>query len=87
MSQPLDELDRVLGTVQRRQTGIMLLAWRHGAVAQNRPVALVVVAEQARRKVIAPAVPLATAEVDLHLQWDIPLSVRQRRIKLINWFM
>jgi hypothetical protein len=87
MSQPLDELDRVLGTVQRRKAGIMLLGRRHGAVAQNHPVSLLVVTEQTRRKVIAPAVPLAALGVDLHSHWDIPLLSAQRRIKLIYWLM
>jgi hypothetical protein len=87
MSQPFDEINRVFGTIQCRKAGIMLLARRYGAVANNRPVALVVITEQAGRKVVAPAVPLAATEVDLHLQWDIPLSMWQHRIKLINWFM
>jgi hypothetical protein len=84
MSQSLDELNRMLGTIQRREVGVMPLARRHGAVAQNRPVALVVVTEQAGREIVAAAVPLAAPGVNLYLHRDIPLSVRQRRIKLVN---
>jgi hypothetical protein len=51
----------------------MLLARQHGAVAKNLPVALVILAEQAGRKVVTPAVPLAAISVDLYLHWDIPL--------------
>jgi hypothetical protein len=75
MSRLLGELDRVLGTVQRGKAGIMLSAWRHDAIALNRPVALLVVTEQARRKVIAPAVALAGLMVDLHLHSDIPFAI------------
>ena len=59
MSEPLDELDRLLGTVQHGKAGVVLLARRHGAVAQDLPVALVVLTEQARSKVVAATVPLA----------------------------
>src|ERR1700684_1216699 len=80
ISEPLNELDRLLGTVQPREAGVVLLARRHGAVAQDRPVALIVLTEQAGRKVVAATVPLAGPRVDLYLHWDIPSSVRQWRI-------
>jgi hypothetical protein len=67
MSPPLDELDRVLGTVRRRQAGVLLLAGRDGALAQHLPVALVVVTEKAGRKVVTAAVPLAAPGVNPHL--------------------
>jgi hypothetical protein len=76
MSQPLGELDRVLGTVQRRKAGIMLQGRRHGPIAQNHPVSLLVVTEQAGREVVAPAVPLAAPGVDPHSHWDIPFFLR-----------
>src|SRR5580698_9263397 len=60
-------VDRALGAVGRRQAGLLLLARRDGAVAEHRPVALVVVSEQGRREVVTAAVPLAAARDDRDL--------------------
>jgi hypothetical protein len=59
MSHLLEKLDRAFGTVGRREARVVLLARRHGAIAEDLPVALVVVAEDAGGEVIAAAVPLA----------------------------
>ena len=45
----------------------MLVARRHDAVAEYRPVALVILAEQAGGEVIAAAMPLAAGGIDVHL--------------------
>jgi hypothetical protein len=66
MSALLEELDRVFGTVQNRQACVLLLIRRHGAVAEDLPVALVVISEQARGEVVAAAVPLAELGIDLY---------------------
>src|SRR5690349_9262785 len=60
------ELDRALGTVGYRQACVVRLARRHRPVAEDRPVALVVLAEQAGGEVVAAAMPLAALGVDLH---------------------
>src|SRR5215470_18026867 len=73
-----EEVDRAFGAVGRRPAGLVLLARRHGAVAEDRPVALVVVAEQAGDEVIAPAVPLAAFGVDLHFQCVVPVCAVMR---------
>src|SRR5690242_11319470 len=66
MSRLLD-VDRTFRAVQLGQAGVLLLARRHGAVAEHGPVTLFVIAEQARRKVVAAAVPLAALVIDPHL--------------------
>src|ERR1700680_3256171 len=73
MSRPLEEADRPLWTVGRREACFRHLARRHDAVAENRPVALVVVAEQAGGDVVAAAVPLATPGVNVHLHCALPV--------------
>src|SRR5437016_5083029 len=67
MSRLLEDLDRALGTVGLGQTCLALFARRHGAVAEQPAVALVVLAEQVRDEVVAAAVPLAALGADLHL--------------------
>jgi hypothetical protein len=84
MSLLLGELDRVLGTVRRRQAGVLLLAGRHNALAEHLPVAFVVVTEKAGRKVVTAAVSLAAAGVNPHPHWSIHLSVRRRWVKIVS---
>lgn len=72
MSRLLEDLDRALGTVGLRQTCLALFARRHGAVAEQPAVALVVLAEQVRDEVIAAAVPLAALGADLHFHRVLP---------------
>jgi hypothetical protein len=67
MSALLEKLDRVFGTVCDRQASVLLLVRRHGAVAQDPPVALVVFPEQARGEIVAAAVPLA--ELGIYLDF------------------
>jgi hypothetical protein len=55
----------VLRAVERRAAGVVLLLWRHDAVAEHLPVTLLVLAEQAGGEVGAASVPLAEAGVDL----------------------
>jgi hypothetical protein len=62
-----EHLDRAFGTVGRGPARVTLVARRHDAVAEYRPVALVVLAEQAGGEVIAAAVPLAAGGIDVHL--------------------
>jgi hypothetical protein len=66
MSCLLEELDCVFGTVELGQARVAGLARRDGPVAEDLPVAFVVVAEQARGEVVAAAVSLAALGVDLH---------------------
>jgi hypothetical protein len=66
MSSLLKELDRVFGTVESRQACVVLRVRRHGAVAEDLPIALVVISEQAGGQVVAAAVPLAEPGIDLH---------------------
>jgi hypothetical protein len=73
MSRLPDDLDRVLGTVRRRQPNLLLLARRHGTVAKDCPVPLVVLAEKAGGKVIAAAMALAALGADLRLHRVIPI--------------
>src|SRR6266566_9501540 len=72
MSRLLEDLDRALGTVGLRQTCLALFARRHGAVAEQPAVALVILAEQVRDKVVAAAVPLAALGADLHSHRVLP---------------
>src|SRR5215813_10590782 len=73
MSRPLKDLDRALGTVGLGQTCLALLARRHGAVAEQPAVALVILAEQLRDEVVAAAVPLAALGADLHFHRIVPV--------------
>src|SRR5215469_4042048 len=73
MSVLLDQLDRALGTVGHRQARVVHLARRHRPVAADRPVALVVLAEQAGGEVVAAAVPLTALGVDLHSHRSAPV--------------
>jgi hypothetical protein len=66
MSPLLEELDRVFWTVESRQASVVLLVRRHRAVAENLPVALVVVSEQAGGEVVAATVSLAELGINLH---------------------
>jgi hypothetical protein len=66
MSPLLDELDRVFWTVQDRQACVLLLIRRHGTVAEDLPVALVVISEQAWGEVVAASVSLAELGIDLY---------------------
>src|SRR5499427_9432247 len=72
MSALLGYLDRVLGTVGLRQTCLALFARRHGAVAEQPAVTLVILAEQVRDEVVAAAVPLAALGADLHFHRVVP---------------
>src|SRR5690349_404157 len=67
------ELDRALGTVGYRQASVACLARRHRPVAEDRPVALVVLAEQVGGEVVAAAVPLAALRVDVHSHRSAPV--------------
>src|SRR5215475_16150496 len=73
MSALLEDLDRALGTVGLRQTCLALLARRHGAVAEQPAVALVILAEQVGDEVVAAAVPLAALGADLHFHRVVPV--------------
>src|SRR3979411_1684342 len=73
MSRPFKEADRLFRAVGRREACFLLLARRHDGVAENRAIAIVVVAEQAGGDVVAAAMPLATLGVDLHLHCAVPL--------------
>src|SRR6516162_7841468 len=68
-------LDRVLGAVDHRQARLAFLFRRYGAVAEDLPVPLLVVAEQARRQVVAAAMALTAFGIYLYLHCVIPLSV------------
>ena len=71
---PLGEGDRPLRAVGHREVGFVVLAWRDEAIAEDRPVSFVVVAEQARGDVVAAAVALAAPGVDLYFHWAAPLN-------------
>src|SRR5262249_14634296 len=73
MSRPLKDLDRALGTVGLGQTCLALLAPRHGAVAEQPAVALVILSHQVRDEVVAAAVPLAALGADLHFHRVAPV--------------
>ena len=62
-----------------REAGVVLLAGRDGAVAQDLPVALVVRAEQVVREVVAAAMPLAAAGIDVHLHRVAPVCAAPPR--------
>jgi hypothetical protein len=72
MSPTLNQLDRMLWAVERRAAGVILLPWRHPAVAQHLPVTLLVLTEQGGGEVGASSIALAEAGVDLHFHQDIP---------------
>src|SRR2546421_2629198 len=72
MSRLLADLDRALGTVGHRQPCLALLVPRHHAVAEDRSVALLVLAEQTRSEIVAAAVPLAAVRIDLHFHCAVP---------------
>src|SRR6516162_254581 len=72
-------LDRVLGAVDHRQARLAFLFRRYGAVAEDLPVPLLVVAEQARRQVVAAAMALTAFGIYLYLHCVIPISVWCRR--------
>jgi hypothetical protein len=59
MSGLLEDFDRALGTVGYREAGVVLAALGYDSVTKDRPVALVVLAEQIGGQVVAAAVPLA----------------------------
>jgi hypothetical protein len=63
----------VLWAVERHPADVVLLLWRHDAVAQHLPVTLLVLTEQTRGEVGAASVPLAEAGVDLRFRRDVPL--------------
>ena len=65
----------MLGAVDHRQAGLAFLVGPHGAVPEDLPVPLFVVAEQARREVVAAAVALAAFRIYLYLHCSVPLSV------------
>src|SRR5215467_13674212 len=73
MSPLLEDLDRALGTVGLGQACLALFARRHGAVAQEPAVALLVLAEQVRDEVVTAAVPLAALGADLHFHRVVPV--------------
>ena len=62
--------------VRRRKASVTLPSRRHAAVARDRSVALVVLAEQVGRDVVAAAVALAAAGADLHLHRTFPSPCR-----------
>src|SRR4249919_3122766 len=68
-----EEVDRALGAVGSRQACLVLFARWHDAVAEDRPIALVVVAEQVGGAVVAAAVPLAALGADLHFHCVVPV--------------
>src|SRR2546430_5420343 len=74
MSRLLEDLERAVGTVGLRQPCLALFARRHGAVAEQPAVALVILAEQVRDKVVAAAVPLAALGADLNFHRVLSLS-------------
>jgi hypothetical protein len=84
MSAALDQADRFLGTIQRREASVVLLAGRHGAVADHPPVAFVVITEKAGGKIAAAAMSLTASSVDPHLHGTFPSLCAQRRIKVVN---
>src|SRR5260370_40451240 len=63
----------MFGAVERRPAGVLLLVRWHGAVTQDRPVALVVITEQAGGEVVAAPVPLAPLRIDLYLHRVAPV--------------
>src|SRR5260370_22427979 len=73
MSRLLEHVDRAFGTVEHRQACTVLFAWQHGALADDRPVALVVRAEQTGSEVVAAAVPLAALGVALYFHCRVPV--------------
>src|SRR5437773_129489 len=75
MSRLLADLDRTLGTVGHRQPCLVFLVRRHDAVAEDRSVAFVVLAEQTRGQVVAAAVFLAAPGVDLHFHCAVPVCL------------
>src|SRR5215475_16029460 len=91
MSALLKDLDRAFGTVGLGQPRLALLARRHGAVAEQPAVALVILAEQVRDEVVAAAVPLAALGADLHFHRVVPclrrVPVRAGRARLPCFIM
>src|SRR5271155_1296636 len=73
MSGLLRELDSVFWTVRDREAGLAVLARRHGSVADDLPEALVVIAEQVGREVVAAAMSLAAPGIDLNLHLGDPV--------------
>src|ERR1700733_9151557 len=67
MSGLLEEFDRAFRAVGNRETSLALLVGRDYAVTEDRAQAFLVVTEQVRGEVVAPAVPLADVGVDLQL--------------------
>src|SRR5690348_9226322 len=65
-------LDRMLGAVDHRQPGVTFGVRRHGAVAEDLPVSLFVVAEQIRGEVVAATVALTAFRIYLYLHCAIP---------------
>jgi hypothetical protein len=51
------------------------MARRHGSAAENRPVALVVLAEHVRGEVVTATMSLATFGVDLYFHCLVPICV------------
>src|SRR5689334_12479679 len=64
MSGLLEQLDRLLRAVGGREPGVVLPVGSRPAVAEDLPVALLVLAEEVGREVVAAAVPLAQLTVD-----------------------
>src|SRR5437762_19623 len=62
-----DHLDRVLGAVDDRQPRVTFGVRRHGPVAEDLPVSLFVVAEQAGGEVVAATVALTAFRIYLYL--------------------
>src|SRR5690242_18728687 len=80
MSPLLEQFDRALGAVGRRQARVALLARRRDAVAENLPVALFVRAEQVGRPVVTATVPLAALGVDMDFHFSVLVCAAGRAV-------
>src|ERR1700728_5491858 len=72
MSLFLQHADRAFRAVGRGQPCFLFLAGRNGPVAEDLPVALVVLTEQVRGQVVAAAMPLAAVGLDLQFHALLP---------------
>src|ERR1700755_1640421 len=71
----LEQVDRLFRAVEHGQVRGLLRLLRHGTVAEDLPVALVVGPEQAGGEVITAAVPLAQPGIYLHFHGAVPVCV------------
>src|ERR1700722_1261016 len=75
MSALLGQFDRLLGAVEHGQARVVLRLMRHGAVAEDLPVALVVVTEQAGGEVVTAAMPLTELGIDSQFHCAAPVGL------------